>query len=161
MKKFSILVFVAVFLLFPVFVLADSLVLTGADIVPVYSDTQYNKGNVFMYLENGSPSNLFIAPVHLPENAQVTSVVVFYGDFDPTGELSVNMWKTNIYTGASYPMGTWTSSGTPGQTTHKIAPISYGVSINNSGYAYTFTLNFTSNTADTNVRLYKLKINYR
>ena len=160
MKKLSTISYVLVCLLFPVMARADALVLSGADIVPTQDNTLYSKGNNYMYLGSGSPNNFFIAPVHLPQGAKVTSVVVFYEDSDATGALEVTMVKTNLYSGAYSVMATWESSGTPGLTSYKISPILGGNTIDNNGYSYTFLLNFTSDSAGNNVRLYKIKVNY-
>jgi hypothetical protein len=160
MKKFSITTFFFVFLIFPFLVRADSLILSGADFVPVEDTTYYAKGTFFMYLKSGSPDRTFVAQIHLPQDARVTSMVVFYQDFDATGNLHIYLVKQNVYTQNYDDMVDWESSGTPGYTSHKISPILAGNKIDNNGYSYTCELRFTSSTADVNVRLYKIKINY-
>ena len=88
--------------------------------------------------------------------------MVFYYDTDSSGDLAVEFSKVNVYTNDSTLLGYWTSSGTSGGfASHKIAPILAGNTVDNHGYAYIIHIYFTSTTAGSDVRLYKVKINYK
>ena len=160
MKRLPKFVFLCALFFSPFFAQADSLILGGADFLPLDYQVDYRTSYFYTYLNYQSVGSEFTAPIHLPDGARITSVVIFYDDSHAIGDLQVSMYKVNIYNNNDTVMAAWSSTGTPGYTTHKIAPITGGNSINNTGYAYFAFLHFTSNLASVDVKMYKIKINY-
>jgi hypothetical protein len=162
MKKLFIFIFLITFLFIPKFAQADSIILSPSDFQPISDTQQYLIGPYYMYAVSGPLPMSFCAPVHLPDGAKLTSVVVFYYDMDSSGELGIEFLKVNAYTNDVVGLGFWTSSGTSGGfNSHKISPILVGNTVNNSGYTYSIHIYFTSTTAGPDVKLYKVKINYK
>ena len=152
----------SVLLVFPMVVQGDSIILSPADFNQNEDDNDYFFDTGSLYVRVGCTHRYFSAPIHLPQNAAVTSVVVFYMDNDINGNVQVNFYKKNAYTEALTPMASYTSSGaSPSYQNHKIAPIVGGNRIDNGGYTYNCRVYFTNANADENVQLCYVKILYR
>ena len=136
---------------------ADSIVLCASD----FTSGQPNHDGSDFYtgweIDNhaGSTYWQYFAPVHLPQDAQVTSVVLFYED-NSAGSVRIRMQRRNLYTDAIQNMIDGTTSGAVSGTRNtKYQPVSYG-KINNGGYAYWVYLYFN----DTDVAVKAVKIIY-
>jgi hypothetical protein len=159
MKKFIILgISLSIFLL-PILSYADSYILSPADFLPNNEQTDYYAGLDYLNVKTTSTNYFFWAPVHLPDGAKITSVVVFYTDESATYNVSVTLFKKNLYTGSFTMMAHWiSSSDSPSYQNHKISPITGGNTVNNGGYAYVLRCYFTSADAGYDVKLHKVKI---
>jgi len=140
---------------------SDSIILSPCDFNQAQDDNDYLLDLESLYVKSGSSTSHFYAPVHLPQNAQVTSVVLFYKDNHSSGNIQIKLLKINAYTEAEVEMAEFTSSGSSSERqTHKITPITGGYRINNTGYVYNCYLNFTDSSADDAVKVFLIKINY-
>ena len=158
-KKIVNFLFLSVFFVFPFMIRADSLILGPADFHPQEEDALYVKYPDYMSLFPSSPEGWFSAPVHLPQGARITSVVVFYDDADVSHDIWIQFFRINAYNNNFVLMANWTTSGTSGgMTSHKISPVAGGKSIDNTGYDYSCIVNFQLG-ADTDLKLHKVKIN--
>ena len=140
-------------------VYADQITINPADFVP----GQPGHSGLDCYIGwvvkpySASTYNHFFAPVHLPDGAQVTSMVVFFED-DSTSSFKIDLSRRNLYSGTVQDMATWTTTGdTSGLRNYKVSPMLYWT-INNGGYFYFLYLYFYSSTED--LQLYAVKIFY-
>jgi len=141
---------------------ARALFLSPADFNQNQDENDYLLDSKYLYLKNGSSSRLFYAPIHLPQDAKITSIIVFYYDNHNPGNVTATLYKVNAYTEAVISLGTFTSSGVSGIVqSHKISPLIGGNKIDNGGYFYCLCLDFTNASAGENVRIYRVKINYQ
>ena len=139
--------------------LADSIFLTAADFDLTADDNQGATYYRLTYLQsqNDSTYNQFVSPVHLPQGAQITSIVVRYWD-SVSGYIHVLMRRINMYTNTSQTMFDWSSSGeTTAWQGHKITGLTYWT-VDNSGYGYQLIINFSQST--TELALEGIRINY-
>ena len=162
MKIFIILgISLSIFLL-PILSYADSLILSPVDFLPALSGTEYEAGNSSLVVKPASPFTGFWAPVHLPDGAKITSVVVFYRDSSAVGNMLVSLFKCNIYTESQDIMASWiSSSDSLAYQNHKISPITGNNSVNNNGYCYMVLCSFTDASVGNQVKLHKVKILYQ
>ena len=139
--------------------LADSIFLTANDFDSIYDDNEggsYYAGD-YLYPETDSTYNHFFAPVHLPQGAQITSVVVRYQD-NATGYIRVRMVRRNMYANTSQWMCDWSSSGASSAWQgHKITGLTYWT-VDNSGYGYNMWIWFSESS--TSLRVEGIRINY-
>jgi hypothetical protein len=138
---------------------ADSIMLTASDFVPAQPANTGLDCYIGWHLYNysGATYRHFFAPVHLPQGAQVTSVVVYYED-DSTGYISVELERRNMYSLTVQEMADWDTTGdVSGLRNYKIQPILYWT-INNEGYVYFVYLYFSDTGSD--LTIYGIKINY-
>jgi len=140
---------------------ADSLMLAASDFVPGQPNHPdldcYTGWELYNY--SGAGYRYFFAPVHLPQGAQVTSIVVYYQD-NSSGYIDIFMERYNMYTLNCQQMGQLETSGEmSGFRNSKISPISYWT-INNEGYVYWMKLWFSDADANTDLTIYGIKINY-
>ena len=164
MKKPFCLLILIPFVLSPIIARADSLILSPSDFQAFDDAAIFESGSLYLYMKSGSGCDYFLAPLHLPDRARLTSIVVFYEDEDSAdvGNIAVFLTKINAYTNAQTVMAYWVSADTSGGfASHKISPIQGGNTINNRGYAYYFAVNFTSRSSDDKVKLYRIKVNYQ
>ena len=162
MKKLSIIMFLALFFLIPIFALADAIVLGPSDFDPYRDETYFRHSTAHLYVPSGSPNSLFYAPVHLPDGVQITSVGLFYKDDSATGNIRITLYKKNIYTQASIPMAVWISyDDSPSILSHKISPIVGGGFVNNTGYFYHVRIYFDDASADDDCIVHAVKIIYQ
>ena len=164
MPKYLRMIFAGsfLFILFAGFIMADSIFLSPADFETFFDDnhmvTDYYKGD---YLHNyaGATYRHFLAPVHLPEGASITSVTVIYED-DSTGAITVYVKRRNMYSHVTQSMATWSTTGdVSGWRSYKITHLTYP-NINNEGYGYWVWLYFSDQNAGTDLRIDGIKINY-
>lgn len=142
-------------------VLADSILLGPHDFNPLSENTDYVKNDLYIHMMPGSAELSFSAPVHLPQGAKVTSVVVFYYNDSNPGAFNVSLKKVNVYTGLETYMAEWHSSvQLPSRQFYKISPITGGNTINNGGYVYRVMVYFDDPSAQSLVKLYAVKIIY-
>jgi hypothetical protein len=139
--------------------LADNIFLTAADFDSIKDD---NAGGSYYradYLQPQSDStyNHFVAPVHLPHGAQITSIVVRYMD-NTTGNITVRLLRRNMYSDISQWMCDWSSSGElSAWQGHKITGLTYWT-VDNSGYGYYIWIYFSESS--TNLMVEGIRINY-
>ena len=161
-RIFRVLRLVLIVLIINTIAGADSIILSPCDFNQAEDDNDYFLDLTSLYSQAGSTARVFFAPIHLPQDAYLTSVVVFYKDNHATGNVEVSLLKCNAYTEALTEMATYTSSGSSSsRQSYKISPIRGGNSINNSGYSYNCYVNFTDASAGENVKVYLVKINYQ
>jgi len=155
--------FLSIVLFAPNFARADSVVLAPNDFFPLSDDALFQSSIDGLFVESGSPSGVFYAPVKLPEGAKITSVVLFYKDDSSSGNIEINLWKKNIYTLDNTMMATWTSSADTAAVPliHKLSPIYGGNSVNNGGYFYIVRIQFSDPGAFADCMLYAVKIMYK
>jgi hypothetical protein len=163
MKKtfFSIFMTVGLFIFIPGIAQADSYMITASDFIPGQPDDSGLDCYIGWHLYNhsGATYRHFFAPVHLPDGAQITSVVVYYED-DSTGYISVELERRNMYSLTVQEMADWDTTGdTAGLRNHKISPILYWT-INNEGYVYFLYLYFSDGSAGSDLTIYGIKLNY-
>ena len=140
---------------------SDSLMIPASTFIPGGPNhpglDSYNGEELFNYF--GATYTLFFAPVHLPQNAQVTSVVVYYQD-NSAGHINIQFERRNLVSLAVHDLAEWDTEGeVSGLRNHKISPISYGM-INNEGYTYWLFLRYSDGSAGTDLTIYGIKINY-
>ena len=162
MKSLILTLFVIAFSLNPIMAQADSIVLGPTDFVPFSDEANFVSSNSGLYLRPGSPISAFLAPIHLPSGARISSVILFYVDNSATCNIQINIIKTNIFTSTHTIMADWTTSGSSSVNPliHKITPIIGGYSVNNTGYFYNVFIYFNDNTAGTNCTVMAVKIIY-
>jgi hypothetical protein len=140
---------------------ADSLVINPSDFVvgqPGTSNVIHTYMGTSLYVYADSTYRYHYAPVHLPHGAQVTSVIVLYDD-DSTYNVTVGLYRANIYNRTQQAMCSWTSSAdTSAHLTYKIQPITYGY-INNTGYGYYVYVYFNGG-AGSSLEIEGIRINY-
>jgi hypothetical protein len=145
----------------PSAVMADSLLLGPHDFHPVEEDTVYLRNELHLYLMPSSTSYGFFAPVHLPQNAKITSVVIFYYDGADPEDIHIYLEKINKYNKSGTTMADWNTLGqTFSDQIHKIFPIIGGNSIDNGGYTYYVKVSFSHSSGGANLKLYAVKIIY-
>ena len=160
MKKLFLLGLSFSIFLLPILTYADSIVISPPAFMPFNHNVLYESGWSWLNVESGSSTNVFMAPVYLPNGAQITSVVVFYTDVSATGNLQVQLIKYNIYTDSANYMAQWTSSTSSASYENvKLSPIYGGAIVDNGGYAYIVRCYFSATEGD-NIKLHKVKINY-
>ena len=163
MKKTAITIFFAagLFIFFTGAAQADSLMLTASDFIPGQPGDSGVDCYIGWTLYNhvGATYRYFFAPVHLPQGAQVTSVVVYYED-DSTGYIEVDLTRRNMYSLTVQDMTDWATTGdTPGLRNTKISPVLYWT-INNEGYVYFVYIYYSDADAGSDLSIYGVKINY-
>ena len=109
-----------------------------------------------LYVYPDSSYRYHYAPVHLPEGAQVTSVIVLYEDNDPANSVTVRLERRNVYARTEQTMCSWISDDR--YLIYKIQPITYSV-INNSGYGYHLYVYFNG-PAGPSIKIEGIRINY-
>lgn len=126
---------------------------------PVDSRQTYKCGAWELRATNVIGSNAFIAPVHLPDGAEVEEFSVWVYDSDSRNDFTVSLDAVRLdEMGCSYPMAQMTSGGRDG--IQELA--SYGVqfyNVDNWTYKYTITVSGFSGTA--HHRLLGARIQYR
>ena len=143
----------------PGILLADSILLGPNDFHPLSEDTVYEKSDMHIYLMPASSEYSFSAPVHLPQDARITSIVVFYYDDSGPENLIIALRKINVYTKTETFLATWASTGqTPSNQVYKITPITGGNRVDNGGYIYNVAADFSGSSAQTLLKLYAVKI---
>ena len=138
---------------------ADSIMINASDFVCGEDHTTGVDFYCGWYLHNnaGATYRDFFAPVHLPEGAQVTSLIVFYKDNSPS-YINVRMARNNMYTNNVQTMAEWNTTGQiNGWRTYKMQPVNYN-GINNDGYGYFVYLYFVG--TDQELKLRGVRINY-
>jgi len=162
MKKLCVLLFLSTVWFAPNVALADSIILGPNDFVPESDTTKYFHSTEILYAKAGSGNGEFYAPVHLPDGANITSVVLFYKDSSITGSVEMLMYKKNIYNLDSIVMCYYFSTqSTPGLFIQKIAPITGGNKVNNSGYFYNVKIQFPDTSLGDECAVYAVKIMYK
>ncbi|MFQ6083217.1 MAG: hypothetical protein ACE5WD_07655 [Candidatus Aminicenantia bacterium] len=150
---------VSLFFLFPVLIHADELMLGPADFLPYMDDNDYYQSGEYLYSVSGATNRYFYAPVHLPQNAKVTSVTLYYWD-DDAGYVQLYFFKENMYNANLYTLCSYSTTGATNAWRYtKISPISYNT-INNGGYTYFIRIYLSSSTAGSGLRLHGVKILY-
>jgi len=140
-------------------IIMGSIILNPSDFNQYQDDNDYAYDEDYLFCRAGSSGRLFYAPVHLPHDARITSVVAFYMDNDASGNVEVIMYKRNIYTRDYTEMCYHMSSGaSSGIQRYKMAPIMSN-RIDNGGYVYNVRVHFTD--PGENTRLYRIKILYK
>ncbi len=108
--------------------------LSGADFTEVNSGSLVQTEGISgggIYMTGGSSTTGFVAPVHLPDNAIVNRMTVYFKDASVSINLTVFLQKNNLIT----QMATISSSGTPGETSSFDNTI-VTPDISNAGSAY-------------------------
>ena len=159
-KVLAVLLGVTLISPFPALILADSMILSPCDFNQNEDDNDYWFDTGSLYVKAGSFARRFTAPVHLPQNARVTSIIVFYKDSYLDGNVEVKFRKRNAYTESEMIMASFKSSGAvPGKRSEKIFPIRYP-KIDNRGYTYNVSVYFTNPHSDDLIRICFVKIIY-
>ena len=93
MRKNVILFFglISLIVFFPSRAVSDSIILSPCDFNQAQDDNDYWLDLESLYIKSGSSTSHFYAPVHLPQNAQVTSVVLFYKDNHSSGNIQIKL----------------------------------------------------------------------
>jgi hypothetical protein len=139
----------------------SSLILNASDFLPQKDDNDFQLTDDSFYAESGSSFRDFFAPVHLPQNACVKSLVIYYYDNDDQGEIEVKLTKCNAYNGMATNMADWMSSGLlDSMQIHKITSITGDGMINNRAYLYFVHVFFTDGGGASNVMISGIKITY-
>ena len=161
MKKFAgkSLIFLGLLLFMAGISSADSIFLTAGDFDLIFDDTSggsYYRGD-YVQPQTDATYNHFIAPVHLPQGAQITSVVVRYYD-NTTGNITVRLVRRNMYSNVSQWMCDWDSTGaSSGWQGHKITGLTYWT-VDNTGYGYFIWIYFSESSLS--LRVEGIRINY-
>ena len=137
----------------------NTLMINASDFICGQDQARGTDFNSKWYINNnpGATYRHFFSPVHLPDGAEVTSLIVFYKD-NSISSIKVQMTRNNMYSSTVQTMAEWTSSGQDGGwRTQKIQPIDYG-GINNDGYGYFVYLYFVG--ADEELKVRGIRVNY-
>ncbi|MBL7731815.1 MAG: hypothetical protein JNM88_11610 [Chitinophagaceae bacterium] len=89
--------------------------LSGADFTAVNTGNTVQTEGISgggIYMSGSSSSSGFVAPVHLPDNATVTRLTVYFNDLSAAVNLNVFLQQSHLIT----QMAGITSSGSPGET---------------------------------------------
>jgi len=166
MLRYSVTI-LGIFMVFSTFgpaVSADSVMIGPANFIPASSEATYElPSGWYLYAQSGSQDRHFYAPVQLPHNAVISSVVVFYYDND-SGSLTVSLKRNNLYADSPAKfeqiLCSWESAGAEAMAkSYKISPVAYST-VNNGGYIYRLDLYFSSETADDMISFGGVKIIY-
>lgn len=137
----------------------DFLSMGGADFRAINSNDQtfamFSVPGVYML--NGT--NGIVAPVHLPEGAVVTALLVYVYDNSATENLIVNLFSGD-HVGIAGGMATVSSSGVPGNTLLLDNTISNPDISNTAEYYYIHAASSTGTWTDFNLRVTRIQINY-
>jgi hypothetical protein len=139
----------------------SSLILNASDYLPQKDDSDFQLTDECFYAEAGASFRNFFAPVHLPQDACVKNIVIYYYDNDGQGEIEVKLTKCNVYNGIATNMATWLSSGSlDAMQMHKISSITGDDKINNRAYLYFVHVFFTNGDGGSDIKIYGIKITY-
>lgn len=147
-------------MLVPVMARADYITLYPHDFVPNGKTGTYWTPGEHLELDTGQPASYFYAPLHLPDNAKITAMTVFFED-NSTSNLSVYIWRDLLYsTGVNTIVG-WISSGaTAGLQNEKTTSVNFAFNkILNSGATYIIQVYFTGGDGS-NLRFHAVRIFY-
>ena len=162
MKKMSQGILIIALVLFVAGVAqADSLMLAASDFIPAQPNDPGLDCYIGWHLYNysGATYRHFFAPVHLPQGAQISSVVVYYKD-NCSGSVNIQLERRNMYTLTVQEMAEWDTEGeVDGLRNYKITPVLYWT-INNEGYCYWVYLYFNDSSAGEDLIIYGVKLNY-
>ena len=156
--------FFMILLAFSSLAYADSIIIGPTDFIPENSEATYDiPSGWYLHAQSGSQERHFYAPVHLPHNAVISSVIVFYYDND-SGSISFSMKRNNLYADHQdkfeQTLCSWESTGAEAMAkSHKISPIAYST-VNNGGYIYRLDIYFSSETAGDLLSIGGVKIIY-
>jgi hypothetical protein len=162
-KNLSVLSIVLVLFLSPLLLQSQEqyLMLGPSDMLPYMDDNDYSHSGVELYSENVATHRYFYAPIHLPDGVRLKRVILFYYD-DHGGNIQLDVYRENLYTGATNTICTWSSAGT--STSRQIQTIganwTYNL-ISNGGYTYFLKIYFTDSTAGNATRFFAAKIVYQ
>jgi hypothetical protein len=160
--KRLILYFSFVLFLVPIIARADSYVVAGCDLFPTEEGAEYFCGYKYLRVDSTSSITQFTAAIHLPDGAKLTSVVLYYSDNDPSGEVAFYLKKVNKYTDADVTLQSGGSLNSGGAlASRKFSPIRNGNTINNGGYSYNVRVYFTGSTLGDSLKFHGFKINYK
>ncbi|WP_185152498.1 hypothetical protein, partial [Fulvivirga aurantia] len=126
---------------------------------------RFESNNSFVSVREPSKADQIIAPVHLPHNAELVEVTIYYMDFSG-GDLSVDLFRKSYIGGSQSLFGSsWSSTGSSGAVqSATISTISNGT-IDNENYTYRLIVdfNFTGTVdapGDAEHRIYGVKFKY-
>ncbi len=161
-KKFSCASLILALLFIPIMV--------RADYVTIYSEEFQEKGNTdpfinaaVLYIQSGGTvSSLFYAPLHLPDNAKIVAMTVFFVD-QSSKDFQVRIWRTKLYSVDVSQIVSWSSSGAiMGLRNDKTTNVNFAYNkIMNSGATYHIEVTFPNGGDATNLVLYAVRIFYK
>jgi len=105
-------------------------------------------------------SQTWYAPVHIPDDAEVTNLSVWYYDYTNSGNITVNLDRKPIGTTSTTTMASVASSGTPGAGSGSDLTITDAV-ISNFAYTYCVTVYFPSADIANMIQLRSVRITYK
>ena len=157
MTKRAIVFLGVLFFLLPMLVHAGVLILGPADFQPYSDNNDYFMNSERLYSESGAIYRYFYAPVHLPDGAKITRVLISYYD-NSASSIEVSMFRMNIWGGNSQQMF---SSSTTGEADYMRKDTVVGSTIsykwiNGKKYIYSCRVYFSS--GGSNLKLYAVKI---
>ena len=159
MRRNLILGVFFLFFLLPLLVHADVLILGPADFLPYADNCNYSMNGRYIYSALGASCRSFYAPIHLPDGAKISRVLISYYN-NSTTYTEVDMHRMNIWSGSVQTMFSSYTYGGADQIRKKTvvgSTISYKW-INGLKYIYYLKLYFNKSGSD--LRLYAVKIEY-
>jgi len=162
MLKKKIFILVIMISIVPLFIQAESLWLCPSDFLPSHSTTKYVRSQYYLYPCDNSPFKYFYAPIHLPNNAKITSVEYYYLD-NHSKSIKFNLWMVNLNTDNWKTYCFFETQDVSSEIRNKKL-IPYGkLKIKNANFSYIMQIQFTA--ADSSVpgklHLKGVKINYK
>jgi len=96
----------------------------------------FQTDNTFITANDGSVSTHQMAPVHLPHNATIQEVIVYYQDSEPTRNIQVKLFRKKL-DGGNDELFAWTSSGNSGGIQNEVITTFNGLEkVDNEQYTY-------------------------
>jgi len=113
------------------------------------------------YLRNTSTSTqVYYAPVHLPEGATVTELKASFWDNEASNSGHIELHKFYRYTGSSMLMAQFTTSGVYPGIIHYSSTSITSETISNDGYGYYLMVSMGYSSSEYNMRFYGAEIVY-
>ena len=150
-------------MLVPVLARADFIVLSASDFKANGETDPFHTPGSYLYMQTGGTStSYFYTQIKLPDNAKINAMTVFYMD-DSTENITVTLWKQNLYNASLGSFLTFASSGaTPGIQNSKTTNVNWAYNtIVNSGAFYFVQLQFSNGGDGSSLRFYAVKIFYK
>lgn len=161
-KSYLFLVLISLLMLLPPIIQAQtkSLFIPAYAFLPRNDDPNWGFKSGYLYLKDTSPVfGAVAAPVHLPDGAIITKVVMRYWFNAPEGGIQGKLYRRNMYTDEEqFMVSTLGVTGmAPSWRTDEETNI-WGPRISNSGYSYYLFIRFTGKGEE--IRLAGIKIIY-
>lgn len=164
-KNLTAICFFLIFIFIPLLVHADFVTLYPSDFVPNGDNDPFGQSASSIWVKPGASANqYFHAPLHLPDDATITGMTIFYYDYSTENlyvwigrELLYDIWQV------VYHIVDWNSSGAVDAFRNsKTTSVSWAHNrVVNSGAMYHVQLAFPSGGDSQNLQFICIKVWYK